>query len=132
MHILEYALDWYLNVDVLDLGYSIITSHVSWIKILTKKKFGQIFVKKNIRIMSVFWFWEKENVNSADTPGILLPNLLWEKIVLVIKKNYWNSRQKAMNLQNFWKTLLGFRNMQDKYWSEYLVSKELTFSLRHY
>ena len=29
-------------------------------------------------------------------------HLLWEKIVLVIKKNFWNSRLKAENLQNFW------------------------------
>ena len=28
--------------------------------------------------------------------------LLWEKNVLVIKKNFWNSRLKAKNLQNFW------------------------------
>ena len=38
--------------------------------------------------------------------GILLPklfhDLLWEKIVLVIEKNFWNSRLKAKNLQNFW------------------------------
>ena len=27
--------------------------------------------------------------------------LLWEKIVLVIEKNFWNSRLKAENLQNF-------------------------------
>ena len=29
-------------------------------------------------------------------------DLLWEKIVQVIKKNFWNSRLKAENLQNFW------------------------------
>ena len=29
-------------------------------------------------------------------------DLLWEKIVLVIQKNFWNSRLKAENLQNFW------------------------------
>ena len=29
-------------------------------------------------------------------------DLLWEKIVLVIEKNFWNSRMKAENLQNFW------------------------------
>ena len=27
---------------------------------------------------------------------------LWEKIVLVIEKNFWNSRLKADNLQKFW------------------------------
>ena len=29
-------------------------------------------------------------------------DLLWEKIVLVIEKNFWNSRLKAKNLQIFW------------------------------
>ena len=29
-------------------------------------------------------------------------DLLWEKIVLLIEKNFWNSRLKAENLQNFW------------------------------
>ena len=29
-------------------------------------------------------------------------DILWEKIVLVIKKNFWNSRLKAENLQNLW------------------------------
>ena len=29
-------------------------------------------------------------------------DLLWEKIVLVIEKNFWNWRLKAENLQNFW------------------------------
>ena len=29
-------------------------------------------------------------------------DLQWEKIILVIEKNFWNSRLKAENLQNFW------------------------------
>ena len=29
-------------------------------------------------------------------------DLLWDKNVLVIKKNFWNLRLKAKNLQNFW------------------------------
>ena len=28
-------------------------------------------------------------------------DLLWEEIVLAIEKNFWNSRLKAENLQNF-------------------------------
>ena len=28
--------------------------------------------------------------------------ILWEKIVLVIEKNFWNSRLRAENLHNFW------------------------------
>ena len=37
--------------------------------------------------------------------GILLQNwsdLLWEKIVLVIEENFWNSRLKAESFQKFW------------------------------
>ena len=30
------------------------------------------------------------------------PDLLWEKIVLVIEKFFWNSRLKAKNLEIFW------------------------------
>ena len=29
-------------------------------------------------------------------------DLLWDKIVPVIEKNFWNSRLKAEHLQNFW------------------------------
>ena len=29
-------------------------------------------------------------------------DLLWEKIDLVIEKNFWNSRLEAENLQKFW------------------------------
>ena len=29
-------------------------------------------------------------------------DLLWEKFVLVIEKNFWNSRLNAENLQKFW------------------------------
>ena len=45
--------------------------------------FGAIFTSKNVGYQ-----------NCSD--------LLWEKIVLVIEKNFWNSRLKAENLQNFW------------------------------
>ena len=37
--------------------------------------------------------------------GILLPKLfwpMWEKIVLVIEKNFWNSWLKTENLQKIW------------------------------
>ena len=52
---------------------------------------------------------------SNNTWGIVIPNKeqmvfcyqncsdqLWEKIVLVIEKNFWNSQPSASNLQNFW------------------------------
>ena len=29
-------------------------------------------------------------------------DVLWEKIILVIEKNFWNSRLKAENLKNVW------------------------------
>ena len=61
-----------------------------WLKFL-------IFVQK---LWSIFALWIKENLikvlvfcyqNCSD--------LLWKKIVLVIKKNFWNSRLKAENLR---------------------------------
>jgi hypothetical protein len=33
---------------------------------------------------------------------LIFKKLLWEKIVLVIKKNFWNSRLEAENLEIFW------------------------------
>ena len=33
---------------------------------------------------------------------VFCSDLLWEKIVLVIEKNIWNSRLKAENLQKVW------------------------------
>ena len=53
------------------------------------------------KIWSTFWMGSLENEkmlfcyqNCSD--------LLWEKIVLVIEKNFWNSRLKAENFQKFW------------------------------
>ena len=39
-------------------------------------------------------------------------DLLWEKIVLVIEKNFWNSRLKAENLQNFWDQIWWLKFLQ--------------------
>ena len=39
-------------------------------------------------------------------------DLLWEKIVLVIEKNFWNSKLKAENLKKFWDH---FNNLFEKY-----------------
>ena len=44
-------------------------------------------------------------ITMLEVNGILLPKLFWptaRKNVLVIKKNFWNSRLKAKNWQNFW------------------------------
>ena len=53
-------------------------------------------------------------------------DLLWEKIVLVIKKNFWNSRLQTENLQNFW----DHKNNLFKQWKVktifwFLISNEL-------
>ena len=64
--------------------FSFSTTYSNWEK----------FVEKNIKSNCPNW-WN----------GILLPKLfclLWEKNVLVIEKNFWNSRLKAKNLPNFW------------------------------
>ena len=35
--------------------------------------------------------------------GILLPQIsYWQKIVIVIERNFWNSRPSASNFQKFW------------------------------
>ena len=45
-------------------------------------------------------------------------DLLWEKIVLVIEKTFWNSRLKAENLENFWDHL----NNLSKQWKVRTIS----------
>ena len=51
-----------------------------------------------VDILKKYLFFEKGN-------GMLLSKLFWpterEKNVLVIEKNFWNSRWKAKNLQSF-------------------------------
>ena len=47
-------------------------------------------------------------VDLKEVPGLMVfcyqncSDLLWEIIVLVIEKNFWNSRLKAKDLQIFW------------------------------
>ena len=54
-------------------------------------KGNPIFVQQTLRI-----FWRNGNL----LPKLFWP--IWEKIVLMIEKNFWNSRLKAKNLQKFW------------------------------
>ena len=61
-------------------------------------------------------------------------DLKWEKIVLVTEKNFWNSRIKVKNLQNFWdhsnnlfkqwkvRTMFGNRLQRLKPWLDFLYS----------
>ena len=51
-------------------------------------------------------------------------DLLWEKIVLVIEKNFWNSRLKAKNLQNLW----DHSNNLFKQWKVKTVFETILFS----
>ena len=49
----------------------------------------------------------KDMENSTSHRNVVLcyqncSDLLWEKIVLVIEKNFWNSRLKAENFKFFW------------------------------
>ena len=46
---------------------------------------------------------EKYNIENVETVFCYqnYSDLLLEKVVLVIEKNFWNSRRKAKNLQNF-------------------------------
>ena len=47
---------------------------------------------KNALVLLYKWYFVSE----------IVPTILWEKIVLLIIKNFWNSNLKTENLQNFW------------------------------
>ena len=49
-------------------------------------------------------------------------DLLWEKIVLAIEKNFWNSRLKTENLQKFWDHYRSV-NLQSNFWYSHLFQK---------
>ena len=78
-------------------------------------------------------FWQQQQIDhksqqelmgldviiKLDRKDILFPKLFWptvRKVVIVIKKNCWNLRLKAQNLQIFW----------DYYWHDF-VSKRSIF-----
>ena len=84
-----------------------------WIFESWKEKFGNQniwYLKTLHHLDSIRIRFSQKNTNdtlefSFHRNGILLRKLfwpMWEKIVLVIEKNFWNSRLKAENLQNFW------------------------------
>ena len=54
-----------------------------------------------------------------DIFDILLPKLFWptvrKKNVLVIKKNFWNSKLKAKNLQILWEIIKTVK-VQNNFW----------------
>ena len=56
-----------------------------------------------VKMRSFYYFFEMNFYHIVvSLNGILLPNffwLLWEKIVLVIEKKFWNSRLKAENFE---------------------------------
>ena len=72
-------------------------------------------VSKEIGWFCYFSFWDSEctvtwwDILTQGTKILKMvfcyrncSDLLWEKIVPVIEKNFWNSRLKAKNLQKFW------------------------------
>ena len=52
--------------------------------------FSKLYLLQNVNIENMLFCYQN------------CSHLLWEKNVLVIKKNFWNSRLKAKNLQKFW------------------------------
>ena len=62
----------------------------------------EIDVLQEIKVLQSFWKKTSENAVTMVFCYQNCSDLLWEKIVLVIEKNFWNSRLKAENLQNFW------------------------------
>ena len=66
-------------------------------KLISNNSGPQEGLKINLDVILQYWNMEEMvfcNQKCSD--------LLWEKNVLGIKKNFWNSRLKAKNLQNFW------------------------------
>ena len=55
------------------------------------------FIKRKIGLISYIEYWLWELVFCYQNCS----NLLWEKIVLVIEKNFWNSRLKAREFAKF-------------------------------
>ena len=60
------------------------------------------------------WIWYAKN--DILLPKIVLTYTLWQKIVLVIKKNFWNSKLKAENLQNFLEQFIQTVKGQNNFW----------------
>ena len=80
---------WTANVPTQMSFYFVIYAILLYIKsVMEYLTFQKVKDQKYFRIM-VFSYQ-----NCSDIP--------WEKIVLVMEKNFWNSRLKAENLQNFW------------------------------
>ena len=74
----------------LSLFFVTFKTHQNTEKKLTRAKYlVQKYWWKEWNLLTVFCYQNRSD-------------LLWEKIVLVIKKNFGNSRLKAENLQNFW------------------------------
>ena len=66
----------------------------------------QILILQQQSVMSI-WFLARLYATMGWNASMVFcyqncSDLLWEKIVLVIGKNFWNLRLKAENLQNFW------------------------------
>ena len=79
--------------------------------VLFASKINVESMKKNLFAPSTCHYFKREQVactyilTRLCRNGILLPKLFWptaRKNVLVIEKNFWNSRLKAENSQNFW------------------------------
>ena len=84
-----YFLDTFLTIHNANFLAIENSSHYKFNGILFQKLFWYALRKKCSKLEMVFCYQ-----NCSD--------LLWEKIVLLIEKNFWNSRLKAENLQNFW------------------------------
>ena len=111
-----------LKIHTIVLKITFFTKHeLQWETwyVFEKKNFseqGSEFDNGLVLSQDFYLLWQKKI-------GILLPklncsDLLWEKIVLVIEKNFWTSRQKAEDLQMFWDHL----NNSFKQWKVRTIS----------
>ena len=64
--------------------------------------YGWMLINKKALFWYLDWFFSSWNEEEMVFCYQNCSDLLWEKIVLVIEKNFWNSRLKAENFQNFW------------------------------
>ena len=80
------------------------------ISVITCRSTRRLKDPLNVKKLYCFFIWQQKRITycqiavSSEMVFCYLncSDLLWEKIVLVIEKNFWNSRLKAENFQKFW------------------------------
>ena len=87
-HLYKYVFSWYIKA----------MWNFWWINVIFRHRFFAEFKKNNLEFHEFFLPTSLKLVFCYQN----CYDLLWEKIVLVIEKKFWNSRLKAKNLQKIW------------------------------